>query len=752
MQRSSLFGIPTVLLPLLFVGLSFYTLNLGESFALQRIRFTLKRRLDSKDPSSCCSVPSCWTIQVVKRPSPTSAWWFMEKAVYRCSSPRLLAGLSSSSSFTPASCTLRIPSFPSYNPSTRFENRRLAPVALPHRTTQQSAVSRYRKTMTIHFAQSSTPKSSSFRELDTSDERYGALGGKSAPIHADSADGTEATRMSSFLSTEDTDDNSGGDNDSLEALQLRIQALVERYQQQPSSKSSNSLSLVCAIAGGGGHFLSTLSATPGASKILLQGNILYNREAFDAYLRQHPSSSEGSIKDSNSPQGKLRYASMAAAQRASVAALQQASQLLAMDVTTSAARRRSKAKVNGDSALSSSRALSELSGATGVGCASVLQTTVNNATGSSSGNSESRAYVVVTRQDGQQLALSVALADNGNRNRFQEDVFVAHCIVTCLDEALLQRCSDQNGGAASTSKANRNRPSLWTDTTISGDVLDFSAIRNDNSSPLSDPPRDVVEEAASRVLSQKCSVVGLIPTHSDGDENSNASFCFSLLTSVALPSSSLVFPGSFNPVHQGHAQLAQAALQATTSFPSSDVVWFELALTNADKPPLAVADVQQRVRCFAEFFAQHGNAFDFAWGILLTNAPLFKQKVELLQPLVVPTSATTHGNSHIALLDMIVGTDTLVRLLDAKYYNNSRHQMLQALQDMPCRFIVGGRVASSPDSSSPVFLSGREQIESLPADLQTKFMVIQEEDFRVDISSTELRRRQQATMAAQTDP
>ena len=95
-------------------------------------------------------------------------------------------------------------------------------------------------------------------------------------------------------------------------------------------------------------------------------------------------------------------------------------------------------------------------------------------------------------------------------------------------------------------------------------------------------------------------------------------------------------------------------------------------------------------------------------------------------------------------------------MIDPKYYGDSRDEMLRALADMPCRFVVGGRLEqqktkptmmTTTREGEPVFVTGREHIRELPKELQKKFILLS--DFRVDISSTELRR--QMTESASAD-
>lgn len=94
-------------------------------------------------------------------------------------------------------------------------------------------------------------------------------------------------------------------------------------------------------------------------------------------------------------------------------------------------------------------------------------------------------------------------------------------------------------------------------------------------------------------------------------------------------------------------------------------------------------------------------------------------------------------------MSFVIGTDTMVRILNPKYYNHSRTDMLASLRDMKgVHFIVGGRVQQN-EGTGDEFLTGREELVDLPQDIQEKFTLI--DDFRVDISSTELRKQQEAS-------
>ncbi|KAL7579970.1 hypothetical protein ACA910_004965 [Epithemia clementina (nom. ined.)] len=473
---------------------------------------------------------------------------------------------------------------------------------------------------------------------------------------------------------------------SLENLQIRIQEFVKNY--------GHMCRLSVAIAGGGGNFLSTLASTPGASNILLKGSILYDRESYRRFVRRTLQSEA------------FKYASVESSEYASEAALNQA-------LALAAAADPHYGHHPTDNLLN----------AVGIGAASALSS--NDGT-----QKRSRAYVTVTTSDSYKVTFEARLAKTGDatrdRTRFDEDIFVAHCILACLQYTL-----DIRGQYPSMS-TNGDRTTVTIDrkgATERGDDLGMKATLNQ---PIT--TKDVLTKAAQLILDGKEQSVLLLArkdtdTHGDGAHQSD----FQIIERTVLPPLSVVFPGSFNPPHEGHVKLAKAAQTKA----DCEIVWFELSLTNADKPSLEIDDVVTRLTAFLGL----RNEMPVHWGILLTNAPLFKQKVDRLHPLQVSRSYDDNQEDVLPDLHFVIGTDTLVRILNPKYYDNSQDNMIAALRSMPCQFVVGGRVQQGGNTEHPAFVSGQEDVAKLPKDLKSKFVLLDENDFRVDISSTELRRR-----------
>mmetsp|Transcript_113682 Transcript_113682/g.317492 ORF Transcript_113682/g.317492 Transcript_113682/m.317492 type:complete len:84 (+) Transcript_113682:2-253(+) len=76
--------------------------------------------------------------------------------------------------------------------------------------------------------------------------------------------------------------------------------------------------------------------------------------------------------------------------------------------------------------------------------------------------------------------------------------------------------------------------------------------------------------------------------------------------------------------------------------------------------------------------------------------------------------------------------------------------MIDALLSMKgAQFFAGGRVEQKQGSNGPVqFITGKEELSGLPQELKDKFTIIEEQEFRVDISSTEIRQKEEAERLA----
>jgi Cytidylyltransferase-like len=173
---------------------------------------------------------------------------------------------------------------------------------------------------------------------------------------------------------------------------------------------------------------------------------------------------------------------------------------------------------------------------------------------------------------------------------------------------------------------------------------------------------------------------------------------------LSAPRSPVLLPGSFNPMHAGHALLARVAEEIR-----QQPLAFEISVTNVDKPPLEGREVRRRLA-------------QFAWKspVELTKAPTFLEKSRLFP-------RTTFA----------IGADTAERLVAPKYYGNDEGRMQVALEeiaDSGASFLVAARI----DAAGRVLTLSDIPVPRRYADLFTE---ISEDRFRIDASSSEIRAR-----------
>lgn len=174
---------------------------------------------------------------------------------------------------------------------------------------------------------------------------------------------------------------------------------------------------------------------------------------------------------------------------------------------------------------------------------------------------------------------------------------------------------------------------------------------------------------------------------------------------VATPETQLrglaLVSGSFNPLHEGHLELARSASEYL-GVPA----YFELPLANADKAPIDLVRAYGRVQQFAGVAP-----------VVLSHTPLFADKARLF-----PEST------------FVVGADTAARLVDPRFYDDDPKKMCEALEQLRragCQVLVAGRL----DRASQRFVTLADI--DIPEGWTGLFKAL---DFRRDISSTALRK------------
>jgi len=155
--------------------------------------------------------------------------------------------------------------------------------------------------------------------------------------------------------------------------------------------------------------------------------------------------------------------------------------------------------------------------------------------------------------------------------------------------------------------------------------------------------------------------------------------------------------------------------QVASSSGQAAPVIFELSARNADKPPLQPDVVHARI----DQFTRRGLS------IVVTSCPLFVEKARMFPGCY-----------------FVIGADTASRLVDPRYYKQDPREMVAALGEIKalgCRFYVAGR------KSGDIFETWSSILDKsaiLPESLLDLFVEISAEDFRSDISSTEIRARE----------
>ncbi|KAL7531950.1 hypothetical protein ACHAXR_004327 [Thalassiosira sp. AJA248-18] len=556
-----------------------------------------------------------------------------------------------------------------------------------------------------------------------------------------------------------------------------------------------------AVAGGGSNAAATIASIPGASSLLLESIITYDRRSYADFVSQNivqngKEADEAWLMDlESSLEGGADDTDYASSDGNSISSKSNESFHFC---STQAAMLLSRSALHRSLQLTPSFHDQSLH-CIGVGCTSSLVGKVSPAgevIGGRKGR-KSRAYIACsTLRDGTWV-WEVELDSNNNlqmegeakttrRSRSEEEAVISNLVLL----AMVQYREQSNGSKAAAQERYHHILSQILDRqgdNFSEKKVNEGAIKEGGESPAA---------GTSRIINGSANVVAVLPVTHSNERQMEALFSDS---NIPFPQDVLIVPGSFNPPHQGHIGLANAAVSAlrrlrqkeesgnnnnnnnnnknaitSSSRPYSrysslssvasssspilknlwsvvdqyseeqyePTVFFEMSVTNADKPPLDPLQVERRVNIFTSL---PSSEMPKDWGIILTNAPLFSQKTSILDELIAGHSegSLCSENPTNRKMSFVLGTDTMVRIINPKYYGNSRENMLAALvnmKEMGVHFIVGGRLEQGSENMSK-FVNGEEEVKSLPAGIQKMFTLLTEDEFRLDISSTELRKR-----------
>ena len=161
---------------------------------------------------------------------------------------------------------------------------------------------------------------------------------------------------------------------------------------------------------------------------------------------------------------------------------------------------------------------------------------------------------------------------------------------------------------------------------------------------------------------------------------------------------SIILSGSFNPLHEGHIELLKASSKEFKKNPL-----YEISIKNVDKSKINFNDLINRI-----------NQFKSLGKLVVTNSAKFEEKSNIFKKSI-----------------FVIGYGTALRLVDDKYYDDDFRKSLKIIEKNNCSFLVSGRFINKK-YKKPNNINFEEY--------DYLFNILSEEKFRIDISSTELRR------------
>lgn len=168
-----------------------------------------------------------------------------------------------------------------------------------------------------------------------------------------------------------------------------------------------------------------------------------------------------------------------------------------------------------------------------------------------------------------------------------------------------------------------------------------------------------------------------------------------------------IYPGSFNPPHEAHAEIARLASRRL-GLP----VELEISARNVDKPPVDALELTRRLEKLEQVMPD--------LPVWISNAPRYVEKAAIFPK-------TT----------FVMGTDTILRLANPKYEGNSterRDAVLDRLRELGASFCVFARKIKGE------IVSEERLFQETPEKLRELCDFVPQDEFLNDVSSSAIRK------------
>ncbi|ODV87080.1 hypothetical protein CANARDRAFT_5637 [[Candida] arabinofermentans NRRL YB-2248] len=213
--------------------------------------------------------------------------------------------------------------------------------------------------------------------------------------------------------------------------------------------------------------------------------------------------------------------------------------------------------------------------------------------------------------------------------------------------------------------------------------------------------------------------------------------------SIITPMTSrlLILDSSFNPPHKAHYSIIQKSIihkfpslnnSISTTTINDKSVLLLLSVNNADKSSNSPASTIHRLSMMIELSNEISENLGICCGVGITDKSLFIDKYKVLSEFINSEKKVTQT--------YLFGFDTLIRLLNPKYYQSKGivDALNEFITNCDC-FVLTRRDSSSSSSSMEHQKDYVKNLEWIPSSWIDKFNIVDNVETNLDISSSSIR-------------